>query len=207
MKQKGLSLLELLVVIGIIAVLGAIALPQYNKYVTKARITEALHAGQVYAKKVEAEAAGGGGAGGPPSLEYATIEKSGDGSKTRVVISLNADIESEALIDTEPDESANGKVLELAPTGTSQAIRWACTSNLPASKIPQVCAHSDSVGGAVAWTKGSGEDACWSPTVNDGGGGWAVGSCAACNQIKLNEDLNRVSYITGDGIEMLQCSS
>jgi type IV pilus assembly protein PilA len=39
MKQKGFGLMELLVVVGIIAILGAIALPQYNKYVTKTRIT------------------------------------------------------------------------------------------------------------------------------------------------------------------------
>ncbi|MEC9370389.1 MAG: prepilin-type N-terminal cleavage/methylation domain-containing protein, partial [Pseudomonadota bacterium] len=32
MKQKGFGLMELLVVVGIIAILGAIAVPQYNKY-------------------------------------------------------------------------------------------------------------------------------------------------------------------------------
>jgi prepilin-type N-terminal cleavage/methylation domain-containing protein len=72
MKQKGFGIIELMVVLGIIAILGGIALPQYNKYVTRARITEALHAGQVYARKVESEAAGGGSAGTEPTVDLAT---------------------------------------------------------------------------------------------------------------------------------------
>ncbi len=39
MKQKGFGIIELMVVLGIIAILGGIALPQYNKYVTRARVT------------------------------------------------------------------------------------------------------------------------------------------------------------------------
>ena len=39
MKQKGFGIIELMVVLGIIAILGAIALPQYNKYVTRLNST------------------------------------------------------------------------------------------------------------------------------------------------------------------------
>jgi hypothetical protein len=161
-------------------------LPQYNKYVTKTRITEALHAGQVYARKVESEAAGGGSAGTEPTVDLATITRTGSGADTRVNIALDEAIDSQALITSDVAELAGGKVLELAPEGSSGTIRWACRSNLPASKMPKVCTFDDSVGGPVAWKVGTTDkDACWDQDYADGAGrgnGWvegknSVGSC------------------------------
>ena len=182
MKQKGFGLMELLVVVGIIAILGAIALPQYNKYVTKTRITEALHAGQVYARKVESEAAGAGGAGAEPTVDLATITRTGSGPDTRVNIALSEDIDSQALIASDEADLAGGKVLVLTPTGTSETIRWECTSNLPASKMPKVCTFDAGVGGPTAWADRDPSDTsltpCWSGSVAasaDDGNGWVVG--------------------------------
>ena len=183
MKQKGFGIIELMVVLGIIAILGGIALPQYNKYVTRARITEALHAGQVYARKVESEAAGGGSAGTEPTVDLATITRTGSGADTRVNIALDEEIDSQALITSDEADLAGGKVLVLTPTGTSETIRWACTSNLPDSKMPKVCTFDDSAGGPTAWASLSDEDkagktACWSSSYSDGAGsgnGWVVG--------------------------------
>ena len=182
MKQKGFGLMELLVVVGIIAILGAIALPQYNKYVTKTRIAEALHAGQVYARKVESEAAGGGSAGTEPTVDLATITRTGSGADTRVNITLSEDIDSQALIAADEADLAGGKVLELAPTGSGSAIRWDCTSNLPDSKIPKVCTYSADAGAGLptAWvdrdTSDSRLTACWEGEAGERTvGRWVVG--------------------------------
>ena len=116
----------------------------------------------MYARKVESEAAGAGGAGAEPTVDLATITRTGSGADTRVNITLSEDIDSQALITSDDADLAGGKVLVLTPTGTSETIRWACTSNLPASKIPKVCTYSADVGGPVAWKVGTTDkDACW----------------------------------------------
>ena len=198
MKQKGFGIIELMVVLGIIAILGGIALPQYNKYVTRARITEALHAGQVYARKVESEAAGGGSAGTEPTVDLATITRTGSGADTRVNITLSEDIDSQALITSDEADLAGGKVLVLTPTGTSETIRWACTSNLPDSKMPKVCTFDDSVGGPQdgdPWE--AGQDACWSLALYESSGsGWAVGQCDGCDQSNVQGKLGAGLWMT-----------
>ena len=138
----------------------------------------------MYARKVESEAAGGGSAGTEPTVDLATITRTGSGADTRVNITLNEDIDSQALITSDEADLAGGKVLVLTPTGTSQTIRWECTSNLPASKMPKVCTFDDSAGGPTAWASLSDEDkasnpACWNQSVAASaadGNGWVVGA-------------------------------
>ena len=56
------------------------------------------------------------------------ISKTGSGPGTKVCVSLSEGIDSQALIAS--DDVVEGKVSELTPKGSADAIRWACTSDL-----------------------------------------------------------------------------
>jgi type IV pilus assembly protein PilE len=52
-KQTGFSLLELMIVVAIIAILSAIALPQYSQYITRSKLTDAMNGLSAYRVSME----------------------------------------------------------------------------------------------------------------------------------------------------------
>lgn len=124
-SSRGFTLIEIMIVVAIVALLAALAVPAYQRYVIRARITEGVLAA---------------GAAKAPVTEYfsrfGTFPPGGDNEAAGIESDhpspyiVSVDWHPEQRIEIEFDEAAlgiSGQVeLGLAPVVVNNVIRWQC---------------------------------------------------------------------------------
>lgn len=135
--QKGFTLIELMIVVAIVGILAAVALPAYQDYTIRAQVTELMSltdgakvaVTEYYQTKgalpPSNDDAGYGGASG----KYTTSVNIATG-----VITATADA-------TNSNPKVQGKTITLTPvtTGTNNTLVWSCAGTVDVKYRPSSC--------------------------------------------------------------------
>jgi type IV pilus assembly protein PilA len=135
--QKGFTLIELMIVVAIIGILAAVALPAYQDYTTRAKVSEVVLM-SAPAKLAVSETASS--LGGLASVTAANSGYSFPGA-TKYVSNVVITDTTGVITVTSTVPTATGSLL-FTPTavGTAGQLTWACSSTAIAAKyLPSSC--------------------------------------------------------------------
>jgi len=140
-KQQGFTLIELMIVVAIIGILAAIAIPAYQDYTIRAQVSEGLSL-SAGAKAAVAEFYQDSGVW-PANNAEAGLEASGN-IKGKYVTQVQVGAADGVLTVTYGlDANANitGKQLTLSATDNTGSVSWACANGtgLQPKWLPAAC--------------------------------------------------------------------
>jgi type IV pilus assembly protein PilA len=138
-KQQGFTLIELMIVVAIIAILAAIAIPAYRDYLIRTQVSEGATltgAAKVAVDEYYANYGVAPGTNGDAGLAAATDIK-GDYVDS---VTVEDGVITATLDGTKANAALAGKALVLTPTFNAGSTSWNCTdSTVDPKYLPSSC--------------------------------------------------------------------
>jgi len=140
-KIQGFTLIELMIVVAIVGILAAIAIPAYQNYTMRARVTEGLSLADSAQTAVAEYAQSNGGiipAGGG-ALAGIVVANTGWSAPTATSNVASMDMSTAGVVTVVYTAAAGGATLTLIPTADAAGnITWACSVGANAAVYPYV---------------------------------------------------------------------
>ena len=145
-NQKGFTLIELMIVVAIIGILASVAVPQYQDYVSRTKVTDAF-SGAAAAKTLLADFYNAEGTmPAAASVEATAIEDGIEASNyvaagAATYAFTDADNASISVTLSSVATAVNGKLLVLNFNGAGASFVMDCTTNstVPTKFLPSAC--------------------------------------------------------------------
>jgi type IV pilus assembly protein PilA len=140
--QKGFTLIELMIVIAIIGILAAIAVPAYQNYIAKSQVAAGL--AEITPGKTNAEAKLAEGISGTAITDVTKLGLKASTNRCNITTSIGTDGASTITCALKGTSSINGKTVVWTRTAddasTGVVGTWTCTSTVAnAEHKPKEC--------------------------------------------------------------------
>ena len=133
--QKGFTLIELMIVVAIIGILAAVAIPAYQDYTLRAKLSEIMSLATGDKTRISEEYQT---SGAWPADNPSYISQAADSGYTSSITWSNANQQLDYTL-AGLNGTLNGKVVRFTASDNGSNITWSCTSDADQTYLPESC--------------------------------------------------------------------